>query len=101
MNLASMALGALLVVIGVLSGALADRIRGAKIERRASRSRSPTDTWTTEAHERMRKDVIAALVKSGYPRSQSMDATNACQGAEQSTLDAWLRAALKKLHAAS
>lgn len=102
MNAASMLLGAALVVLGVLSGALADRIRHSPL--RSARNRPPRDplrldqgqpALTTPAHDRMRCDVIAALVQSGFRKAEAAEAARACKGSEQASLESWIRAALK------
>jgi hypothetical protein len=112
----SMFLGALFVVIGVLASAAADKIRGVKftkerapssserIGRAHGRARESADapaSPTTDAHKMMRADVIRALVQSGFDKLAAAKAVDECPGAVQSTLEAWTRAALKRIMAAA
>jgi hypothetical protein len=117
-------LGAALVSVGVLSAALADRIRGIRFTReRPSRDRdreqhdreqrqnadnvrqlrsskrslqSVPTVPTTSAHLAMARDVTAALIKSGYSKTEAAKAVAGCGGNECSTLESWIRAALKQ-----
>ena len=111
MNTASMLLGAALVVLGVLAGAMADRVRYGKTKRERAKTK-PDEFWrgeaktkaelpATHAHERMAADVVAALVQSGYRKAEAVTATRECKGSEQSSLEAWMRAALKRLAVAA
>ena len=82
MNAASMLLGAALVVLGVLAGAMADRVRYGKTKRERAKTK-PDEFWrgeaktkaelpATHAHERMAADVVAALVQSGYRKAEAV-----------------------------
>jgi len=105
-NLASMALGAFLVVIGVLASALADRIRGIKIQRaiiEPRRKREPepesarVTTGITDADKKLRESVVAALVQSGFGKPEAQHAALEVPSAQRASLEAWTRAALRKL----
>lgn len=104
MSALSMLLGAALVVFGVLASALADRIRGLKIARpqaREPRELAPRKEASapvmTDAHVRLGNDVKTALVQMGYSKHEASAAIAECKGSEQASLEAWTRAALKKL----
>lgn len=114
-----MLFGAALVAIGVLSAALADRIRGLRISRdglRAGRAKiDPTVIPVAEPAELVRPavarraargsepkpqadgsdDVIAALVASGYKKHVASEAAWACTAADRATIESWTRAALR------
>jgi len=103
-----MALGALLVVVGVLASALADRIRGIKIQRMAMsteprRKREPepeptrVTTGITDADKKLRESVVAALVQSGFGKPEAQHAALEVPSAQRASLEAWTRAALRKL----
>jgi RuvA, C-terminal domain len=118
MSVACMLLGGALVVLGVLAGGIADRIRygaqqhvmrntsaperettdavarGRSLRGRSSRSGATLPTTST--HERMARDVAAALVSSGYSKTEATKAVGACAGAECATLESWVRAALRR-----
>lgn len=111
MSAAYMLLGAGLAVIGMLATALCDRIRGTKYTaaRREPRESRPRENVValatavraaegpvTDAHKTLRRDVIAALVQSGFARVEATEAVDGCAGSAQSTIDSWLRAALKR-----
>ena len=99
-----MLFGAALVALGVLVGAIADRIRGNRRERaqRAPRlvgdgtATNPLRVESTSAHDAMAKDVIATIVAAGYPRKLAAEAVHACSGSQTSTIESWVRAALKR-----
>lgn len=120
-----MLLGAMLVAIGVLAAALADRIRGLRIAReaapreRASRPQfAPAVIPVVEAAELLRAtpakprapraapkvqtgtdgadDVIAALVGSGYKKPIATEAAWACSSAERASVESWTLAALRR-----
>jgi Holliday junction resolvasome RuvABC DNA-binding subunit len=97
-----MLLGAALVVLGVLAGGIADRIRHGSATTgnvRRTHERSPRPgavALSTPAHERMARDVVAALVSSGYSKPEATKAVGACAGAECATLESWVRAALRR-----
>lgn len=111
-DLAHMMFGAILVWFGVVSGALADRIRGARAlgkrrENEASHAtvalakaravRTSRDApIVTSAQSAMAADVTLALVTMGYPKATAAEAVAACPSAETSTLESWIRAALKR-----
>lgn len=101
-DLLHMLFGAALVVIGVLSSALADRIRGNRArERRELAQREPrvsdrAPANGTDASNAMAKDVIAALAQAGYTKAVAAEAVWSCSGSERSTLESWTRAALRR-----
>lgn len=102
MSALSMLLGAALVVCGVLASALADRIRGLKIARPNAREpREPREAKSapivTTAHARLGADVQSALVQMGYSKPEALAAVTECKASEQSSLESWTRAALRKL----
>jgi hypothetical protein len=104
-------LGAALVSTGVFASALADRIRGLRIERRqapqprqalqpyesswpipakARGAIAPTARDTTDV-----ADVIAALCAAGYLKSVATAAAQRCTAAERTSIELWVRAALR------
>lgn len=109
MTLPSMLLGAVLVFLGVLASALADRIRGirlhlGRVPRELREPREPREPHeprdhrvVTDAHRKLRADVIAALVQSGFTKPEAAKAVDACPGAVQSTIEAWTRSALRQV----
>lgn len=110
MQLALMFIGAMLAILGMFAGAVADRIRGNKrtvrecASTRSGRKTSPTvdsarEAVTTTAHKALRRDVIAALTQSGFTKPEAAEAVDGCKGAEQSTLESWTRSALKRMSA--
>lgn len=111
----AMLFGAALVAIGVLAAALADRIRGLRstrhVERneRVARAARPASTpiEVVEADlvpepargsgvRDMAKDVVAALVASGYKKPIAAAAVDACTQAERATIERWTSAALRR-----
>jgi hypothetical protein len=105
-------LGAALVSTGVLAGALADRIRGLRIERierrQAPQPRQHESSWPIPDKRRGQEvlkiqappsrdaaDVIAALVASGYKKSVASEAAMRCTAAERASIESWTRAALR------
>ena len=113
-DILTLSLGASLVSVGVLSSALADRIRGLRIERRMSRPERQREIPDEIATERTRpargsgpkmvedpaltataQNVIAVLVASGYKKSLATDATWRCTTVERATTESWTRAALR------
>ena len=104
----SMLLGALLVVVGVLASALADRIRGRRVDRvgRVGRvgprarvvDRPPGRDRFAQASDADKKrgdQVTLALMSSGWRPTIAKSATWLCEQSERLTLEAWTRAALK------
>jgi RuvA, C-terminal domain len=107
-----MLFGAALVAIGVLAAALADRIRGLRAARQADRAprsarSAPAPIEVVEAElvpepargsgiRDMAKDVVAALVASGYKKPIATAAVDACTSAERATIEQWTRAALRR-----
>lgn len=102
--------GGILLALGVVIGAVADRIRGrgATVPRyRASKAAGAhpvreivklahgTDI-ATDASSRMAADVQRALVTAGYDKATAQIAVAACAGSERATLEAWTRAALRQ-----
>ena len=107
-----MLFGATLVAIGVLAAALANRIRGLRATRQADRAPrsarpAPAPIEVVEAElvpepargsgiRDMAKDVVAALVASGYKKLIATAAVDACTSAERATIEQWTRAALRR-----
>jgi hypothetical protein len=99
--------GALPVIAGMLASAIADRIRGLRIERRASAraliehaaaNRSKRDQVVdpiTGDQVRMADQVIGALVTAGWKRNIAKEATWRCGAGERITLESWCHAAFK------
>lgn len=109
-NVAYMFLGAFLVTLGVLGSATADRIRGryrtdtrgrekhatGEPVKREQAPRAREDAGrTTPAHDAMARDVAEVLTGAGYRKSEAAAAVAACKPSEQSSLEAWTRAALR------
>lgn len=98
-----MFLGALLVSIGVLASAVADRIRQLRIDRTPAREpreivrqiRAPRAAVEPEPPPGA-DDVIAALVGAGYKKATAAQAAAACTMREQMTPESWLTAALRR-----
>lgn len=104
-DLAHILLGAALVWLGVIAGALADRIRSISRKTSTERAeRTPRSRATapargvpvTSAHESMARDVTAALVTAGYDKAIAASAVAACAGSETATIEGWTRAALRR-----
>lgn len=57
-----------------------------------------TGNADTDATKALGNDVVKALTTSGYAKAEAAMAVAACSGSERSTIEAWLRAALKKLN---
>lgn len=125
-NVLFMLLGAALVAVGVLSGALADRIRGARDAKpraeRPSRApaipvvgpaellrpapaappvpakapRAPRAESKLAAATEVADDVIAALTAAGYKKPVAAEATWACTAAERATVETWTASALRR-----
>jgi hypothetical protein len=100
-----MLLGGLLVAIGVVAGAVADRIRNIRGDRRAERQlRAPVITPSPAPPERDRvvaisedlgDQVVEALVASGYKKAAAKGAVWSCGASDRQTLESWTRAALR------
>lgn len=123
-HLPAMFLGATFILIGVLGGALADRIRGSRTTRReafpqsqrdmAKPSRAPkarveigmapssfnperrTAIPVVHAADTNSDDVVALLVSSGFTKSIAMKAVAACGAQERATQERWVIAALHR-----
>jgi hypothetical protein len=110
-SLLHMLLGAALIVIGVLTAALADRIRGLRASREiAPRARPaviPMIKDVEQGHTKVTtartgryaddpEDVITVLVTAGYTKQIATEATRACSGVERATIEGWTRAALRR-----
>lgn len=99
-NVAMMLLGALLVVVGVLAGAVGDRIRGNRAAReraapRRANAKGAADVAPVlEPFDAMGRDVVTALVGAGYNKDEAIAAARACPGSARATLESWTRAAL-------
>ena len=99
-----MLLGAALVALGVIAGAVADRIRGVRAARASSprvanAKRDVIDISKPPAEEALGVDVQAALVQAGFPRGEAMAATRNTPRSQRSTLESWTRGALALLRA--
>jgi len=99
-NISLVLLGGALVGLGVIAGALADRIRNVRRSAAPREPRQParhTDNAVvvsaTALH--LRTAVIKTLMTSGYARSEASAAVDACQPSERSTIESWTRAALR------
>lgn len=109
-----MLLGAALVMLGVITAAFADRLRGLRISRRAPEitgDAPPVDILhavppapilprrSTRVEAKISaegaEDVISALVAAGYKRPIATEATWACNAAQRVTIEDWTRAALR------
>lgn len=105
-------LGGALVILGVLASAVADRVRGIRVN-----SKHPTSAVAVEPMrarprpdpEVIRQarrafestlpgehDVVAALVASGYKRAVAAEAARGCDAADRSTIESWTAAALRR-----
>lgn len=110
-----MILGAVLVLAGVLGGALADRIRGgARRAERPSSGKRPSEALpddrargkaigkgatsdpprTVEAD--MAGEVELALTGMGYSKAEAAAAVAACPATDRHTLENWIRCALRR-----
>jgi hypothetical protein len=115
-----MLFGAALVSIGIIAGALADRIRDprAKAYREARKlearlaapgrrvyvrppepelhpfKRTSLDSVISE--RAMLSDVVSALVTMGWTKKIATEAAIACKPVERATIENWIRAALKQ-----
>lgn len=98
-QVALLLVGGGLVALGIVAGAIADRIRGIRANRTTPRPLEPRQhgapARTLDPNLRLRDDVVAALAGAGYTRRQSELAADACAPSERSTIEAWTRAALK------
>jgi hypothetical protein len=113
--------GAILVAIGILAAALADRIRGLRVSSRAAeapqsrrpvaepiRVATPVDLVQSPPVAAKRKsdlpaqtrgmadEVIAALVAAGYKKPVATDAVWDCGQSERATAESWTLAALRR-----
>ncbi len=106
-DLAHILIGAALVWLGVLAGAVGDRIRygkgrGHSLARSrsagtANASEAPAATGSlphTEATKAMARDVVAALTTAGYTKQAANEAVWSCPASSRATLESWVRAAL-------
>jgi Holliday junction resolvasome RuvABC DNA-binding subunit len=97
-----MLLGALLVSIGVLASAVADRIRQLRStttlrsEPRAQRVALAPAPAPVSAESEDSGDVLAALVAAGYKKAVAARAVAACTSREQATPESWTAAALRR-----
>jgi Holliday junction resolvase RuvA-like protein len=118
-------LGAALICLGVLTGAIADRIRGVVRARRehrdtmaapagvrreqrdatpvpAARPAKRGEQWMSPAgraaeQENIDREVVsAALVSAGYSKKVAEEAISACAARERETIETWTRAALRR-----
>ena len=113
--------GGVLVALGVLAGALADRIRE-RTTREGAHANTPSRSSTRRtqvsngpihaaAQDALPKrspsaprtqidseaaDVIAALVIAGHKKQIATEATWACGAAERTSIESWTRAALRR-----
>jgi hypothetical protein len=106
-NITCVALGAVILAIGQWQGArraLRERApRTPRIDRgvRAEHGNRRAIQVVTDATSALERDVIAALTQLGFARDESTECAQACAGSERSTLDSWVRAALKHTTALS
>jgi hypothetical protein len=95
-----MLLGAALVCLGILATAAADRIRQLRITRRDNLrvpGISPRVPLTPAVVlSSGLDDVVTALVSAGYKKALATQAALACTASEQSTLESWMVAALRR-----
>jgi hypothetical protein len=96
-----MFLGALLVSIGMLASAVADRIRQLRSTTLRSSEREPrapriAPTPTPAPALDDSNDVVAALVAAGYKKVVAAQAVAACTSREQATPESWTAAALRR-----
>ena len=105
-----MLLGALLVCLGILTAALADRLRQLRGTRRNNPSIMSLDNTGAVIRESQRsarkpatparapgsEDVIAALQGAGYKKAVATQAVLACTEREQLTPESWMEAALRR-----
>jgi RuvA, C-terminal domain len=103
-DLLTLLIGASLVMLGVLTSAVADRVRAIKAPARDRRTAdrdhavaSRTNAPRTIADARLRTDVISALTTCGYARTEALEAIDECSGSERATIESWTRAALRRL----
>jgi hypothetical protein len=113
-------LGAGLVMLGVIAAAIADRIRGLRVNRPAARREADAievvaapaapktkrqqyvdrvATGETPSQVKMDQDagdVIAALVAAGYKKQIATEAVWGCGAADRQTIEGWTRAALRR-----
>ena len=98
-----MLLGATLVAIGILAGAVADKIRRLRTdgprrergqrdrsERRPARSAEPGQMTATGRH------VAATIAAAGFPKRRAQAAVEECPDVERDTVERWTRAALQR-----
>ena len=102
-------LGAALVLAGVLSGALADRIRHGRAREprqsakaapaadRAARTRQPLAV-VLSPDEAMARDVQLARETSGFSKAEAQAATRGVAATDKHSLENWIRAAFRKLN---
>jgi hypothetical protein len=106
MNVLPMLLGAALVTLGVLTSALADRIRQLRPARRDDArtparelrepSRAPKQSAENDLTPQGSGDVVTALVAAGYRKAVAAQAVAACTSREQATPESWTAAALRR-----
>jgi len=105
-----MLIGAGLVVVGVLASALADRIRGLKIQRAQARELAPASSPRASTPPRgaklpevraeipvvptvirkaaaARETVLAAMIGAGWGKREAAQAVDACELAERATIE--------------
>lgn len=115
MSILQLLIGAALVIAGVLTSALADRIRGLRILRPTTgrpvgTASKLTGAWkqiadepskrdrfseASDADKRLGAEVAEALTHSGWRPTIAKSATWLCEQSERLTLESWTRAALK------
>jgi hypothetical protein len=110
-NVLPMLFGAALVAIGVLAGALADRIRGLRISRDRAINAPRAAIQVVESEPKPKRavvppslakmesaadTVIAALVAAGYKKSIAAEAVWGCGATDRASIEDWTRAALRR-----
>lgn len=102
-DVAHLALGGALVMVGVVAAAIAERIRGV----RPTRDSAPRGVATTIpkavatrdtsiASDDAQQEVIGALVSAGYPKRVATAAASRCTPEQRTTTETWMRAALRR-----
>lgn len=99
---------AALVIVGVIAGSIADRIRGnrATVRRTRAQAHAPTDRlrsspttgafFDNDTNLDMARDVITTLRTAGYDKRTAELAVAGCAPSQCATIESWTRAALKR-----
>ena len=92
--------GGLLVAVGVVAGALADRIRHDRRARRGEGAQSPTmpPVRARKTEQKVLGDqVVEALTVAGFDKSDAKSATWSCNAEARGNVASWTREALRVL----